>query len=166
MNTGTLTKVSIMMVLVFLGTYLFKVPVAGGYCHLGDGMIFLGVVLLGGKKGAVAGGIGAALADLMSGYPVWAAPTLFVKAIMALMVGLFMEKILPGRRLGWLAGAVAGGLFQVVGYTVTEAVLIGYKTALVDIPGQVIQTSAGIMIAAVLIQMLQSSGFLKRLREL
>lgn len=166
MSTKALTKVSIMIVLVFLGTFIFKMPVAGGYCHLGDGMIFLGAVILGSKKGAAAGGIGAALADLLSGYPVWIIPTLLIKTGMVLIMGIFAEKIFPDKKPGWLVGAVAGGLFQIIGYTVAEALLIGIKTAIVDIPGQIIQTGAGIVIAGILIHMLQSSGFLKRLKEL
>ena len=58
-------------------------------------MILIGVLTLGGKKGAIAGGIGAALADFIGGYMQWVFPTLIIKFLMAIVMGLFIEKILP-----------------------------------------------------------------------
>ena len=49
-----------MIALVFLGTFYFKIPTAFGYTHLGDCMIILATCLLGTKKGAIAGAFGAA----------------------------------------------------------------------------------------------------------
>ena len=67
MKTKDLTKMSIMAALVFLATYFIKIPSINGYTHLGDCMIFLSVLILGWRKGALAGGMGAALADLFRG---------------------------------------------------------------------------------------------------
>ena len=67
--------------------------------HIGDSMIFLSVLMLGGKRGAVAGGIGAALADVVSGYTIWAVPTLICKAAMALVMGAYDQA--PCIRIKW-----------------------------------------------------------------
>lgn len=40
-----------MIALVFLGTFYFKIPTAFGYTHIGDCMIILATCLLGTKKG-------------------------------------------------------------------------------------------------------------------
>ena len=89
-TTKEITKIAMMAALVFIATYSLKVPSLHGYTHLGDCMIFISVLLLGGKKGAIAGGIGASLADLVGGYMVWIVPTFFIKFVMACIMGLFV----------------------------------------------------------------------------
>ena len=64
-RTSDITITAAMAALVFLGTYIFKIPTISGYIHLGDCMILLTVALFGMKKGAAAGAIGGALADLL-----------------------------------------------------------------------------------------------------
>ena len=61
---------AMMMGLIMVMTYIPKVPVPAtqGYVHLGDCMIFFGVLLLGWKYGAVAAGLGSALADVLGSY--------------------------------------------------------------------------------------------------
>ena len=80
-NIKQLTKTAMMAALVFLGTFVFKIPTPNGYTHLGDCLIFVAVLALGWKRGAIAGGLGAALADLAGGYAVWIIPTFFIKSI-------------------------------------------------------------------------------------
>ena len=66
-----LAVAGVMAALVFVMTYLPKVPVpiTGGYIHLGDGMIFLGAMLLG-PVGIASAAVGSALSDLVGGlYP-------------------------------------------------------------------------------------------------
>ena len=66
-----LAVAGVMAALVFVMTYLPKVPVpiTGGYIHLGDGMIFLGAILLG-PVGIASAAVGSALSDLVGGlYP-------------------------------------------------------------------------------------------------
>ena len=76
--------------------------------------------MLGGKRGAVAGGVGAALADIVSGYAVWAVPTLICKAVMALVMGALIKHHVFGLkgRACWIVAAVAGGVTQGIGYII------------------------------------------------
>ena len=67
-RTVDITVTAAMAALVFLGTYIFKIPTISGYVHLGDCMIILTVALFGMKKGAVAGAIGGGLSDFIGGY--------------------------------------------------------------------------------------------------
>ena len=87
--TKQITYTGIMTALVFLATYLIKIPLpyTGGYIHLGDSMVFIAGILLGRKRGAFAAGVGSALADIFAGYVVWALPTLIIKAFMAYIIG-------------------------------------------------------------------------------
>ena len=92
-RTVDITVTAAMAALVFLGTYIFKIPTISGYVHLGDCMIILTVALFGMKKGAVAGAIGGGLSDFIGGYFYWVVPTLLIKCMWALVMGLIMHKI-------------------------------------------------------------------------
>ena len=97
-RTVDITVTAAMAALVFLGTYIFKIPTISGYVHLGDCMIILTVALFGMKKGAVAGAIGGGLSDFIGGYFYWVVPTLLIKCMWALVMGLIMHKILKDRK--------------------------------------------------------------------
>ena len=165
-KTKDITKTAIMAALIFISIYLLKFPSPYGYTHLGDCMILIGVLVLGGKKGALAGGIGAAFSDLIGGYMQWVVPTFFIKLIMAYVMGLFVEKILPNAKFNWLIGAIIGGLVQIVLYTSVKIVYYGFKQAMIMTPGLLVQTAIGIIITAVFVSLLSASGVLKRIRTM
>lgn len=81
----------LMTALVFLSTSIIKIPTINGYIHLGDGFIFLSTLLLGPFYGAFASGVGSMLADILSPYAQWALPTLIIKSLMSLIMGLIIR---------------------------------------------------------------------------
>ncbi|TJX12940.1 ECF transporter S component [Tissierella creatinini] len=164
-RTKDLTKLGIMSSLVCFATYLFKIPTIGGYTHLGDCMIFISVLILGRKKGALAGGMGAAIADLLGGYMQWVLPTFFIKLGMGLIVGLFAEEKLSKHKYGWLIGAIGGGIFQIIAYTLVKIPLLGWTYALSSLPTLIGQTISGIVIAAVIVSTLLSSSIINKFKE-
>ncbi len=161
-----LTKTAMMAAVVFVSIYLFKIPVPNGYVHLGDCMIFIGVLLLGKKRGALAGGIGAAFSDLLAGYMFWVFPTFFIKYIMAMVMGFFAERILPEQKWGWLLGAVAGGIIQIVLYATVECSMFGLAYSIVNVPANALQTGVGVLLAGVLVALFRKSGIWIRLKEI
>lgn len=90
MKTRNIVIAGILIALTFVLTFAIKVPVpfTRGYVHLGDSIIFIASILFGWKVGALVGGLGSALADLVGGYAFWAIPTLIIKSIMGALVGL------------------------------------------------------------------------------
>ena len=78
--------------LVFLATSIIKIPTMNGYIHLGDGFIFISAIILGPFYGSFAAGVGSMLADLLSPYAQWALPTLIIKSLMALIMGLVLRQ--------------------------------------------------------------------------
>lgn len=160
-----LCKTAVMAALVFIGTFCFKIPAPNGYTHLGDCMIFIAVLILGGRNGALAGGIGAALADFMGGYMVWVLPTFFIKAIMALIMAAVCKTKLGSHRFGWTAGAVLGGIFQIIAYTAAKIPLFGWAYAVTRLPGLTVQTVCGVVIAVVIVAVLKESGAITKIRE-
>ena len=150
-NTRELVITALMAAIIFAATYLIRIPnpATGGYSHMGDCMIFMAVVLLGRRNGSAAAAIGGALSDFLAGAPIWILPTLVIKYIMAFIMGTIIKRNPESRKLQ-LAGAIAGGLFQIVGYTLAKIVLIGTEPALLSIPNVSIQTTVGIVLFAVL----------------
>jgi len=92
-NTKKYVFTGLMTALIFALTFLFHIPVpyTSGYIHLGDSMIYISVIVLGPFFGAFASGVGSMLADLLSGYAHYAIPTLIIKSIMALIMGLLLS---------------------------------------------------------------------------
>ena len=158
-----LCETALFIAIVFLGVFIIKFPGPFGYAHIGDSMIFLSVLMLGGRRGALAGGIGAAIADIVSGYTIWALPTLICKTVMALLMGTMIKNHafgLKGRGL-WILSAAAGGLAQGVAYVLFWWVLFGKAAAIAAVPGLAFQAVSGIIIAFVLSEALQKTS-LKR----
>lgn len=163
-----LTKTAMMAAIIFVCTYTFKVPIAitGGYTHLGDCAIFIGVMLLDRKHGTAAAALGAAMSDLLGGFWLWVVPTFLIKGIMAFIMGTIVEKVLLDKKGNWLIGAIAGGIWQIIGYTLTKIVLLSPQAAFATVPTVSAQTVAGIIIASVVIVVLQSSNVLYSLRRM
>ena len=124
---------AMMMCLVLLMTFIIRIPIPGthGYIHLGDSMVFLSVIILGWKWGAVAAAVGSALADFVGGFAIYAPVTLVAKGVMAVIVGLFIQTALKKgmslrkTRAFEIIGMVIGGLIMVACYYGAETVIYG-----------------------------------------
>lgn len=134
-----LCMTAMMAAIVCVMTMVVQIPIPLGYAHLGDAFILLTVLFVGRRSGIWAGGIGSALADLLTGYAYWALPTLIIKALMAFLVGCIAYKkdgscTLFSMRTG--VACVIGMIWMVVGYTVAGAALYGSLAAgLASAPG-------------------------------
>lgn len=138
--------VGMMIALVFVGTFYFKIPTTFGYTHLGDCMIILATCLLGTKRGAIAGALGAGLADLIGGYTIWVLPTMSFKASWVLVMGLVAFKLLKNFRFNLWVGAIAGGLIHILLYTLIKIPLFGASYALATLFTLSLQTLSGVVL--------------------
>ncbi|MBE5904904.1 MAG: ECF transporter S component [Pseudobutyrivibrio sp.] len=145
-----------MIALVFLGTFYFKIPTAFGYTHLGDCMIILATCLLGTKKGAVAGAFGAGLADLVGGYTAWVLPTMAFKAAWVLVMGLVAFKLLKRFRYNLWVGAIAGGLIHIALYTLIKIPMFGVSYAFATLLTLSLQTLSGIVLGNIIFGMVKN----------
>lgn len=145
---------SLLAALICVATFMIKVPsvVTSGYVHLGDGFIFIAVILLGSKNGAWAGSIGASLADLLGGYSHYAIPTFIIKGIMALIMGYVINKVPGNSKFKWIAGALVGSIWQIIAYYVVGSLMVGsFISTLMDIPANMAQSIAGIIVAVIFV---------------
>ncbi len=134
----------VMAALVFVMTYLPKVPVpvTGGYVHLGDGMVFLAAMLLG-PMGVAAAAVGSALSDLVGGYMTYLPVTFVIKGVMALVAWKLYK---PGQGLRNALGFALAEAIMVAGYFAFEAVLYGVPAALGAVGPNAIQGLAGVAV--------------------
>ncbi len=160
-KTNTLVMTAMMTCLVLLTTYTFKIPTPfQGYVHLGDAMIFLSVLVVGRKNGAVAAAFGSALADLLGGYVAFAPWTFVIKGLMAFVMGICIDYIakkkgktlkLFGVPVVEIVGMAIAGLVMVAGYGVADAVLAGnIMSGILSMPANCGQFIAGMVIASAL----------------
>jgi len=83
---------SMFAALVCVATMLIKIPSPlKGYINLGDGIVLLAAWILPLPYGMAAAGLGSALADLFSGYVVYAPATFIIKALMAVVAYSFYK---------------------------------------------------------------------------
>lgn len=86
-------------VLVFLSTSLFSIALVAstGFFNLGEGFIYIAALIGGPLVGAVAGGFGSGLADVVLGYGAFAPGTFVIKGLEGLAVGLLYQE---SKRIG------------------------------------------------------------------
>ena len=116
MKTNEMTLTATMSALIFIATFVPKIPIPLGYAHLGDAAIFLTVILCGRKIGILSGVIGSASADLLSGFPIWILPTMLIKAAMAEIFFRLHDKNI-------LLALVVASFFMTLGYTFAGGIL-------------------------------------------
>lgn len=160
-TTQRIAKNALMIALIFVCTYTVKIPnpATGGYTHLGDCMAFLSVLLLGKKDGALCAGLGAALSDLLTGAAIWVLPTFVIKFIMGWIMGVILEKKW-NEKYDWFIGALCGGIWQSVAYTLVKFPLVGSVPAIASIPRITLQTIIGLIIYACIAKILSKSNVL------
>lgn len=78
--------------MIFVLTRFIQIPVASGYVHFGDALIYIVALTVGGPWAMLAGALGGALADLTSGFAVYAPATIIIKALIALPFVLVNKK--------------------------------------------------------------------------
>lgn len=127
-------------------TMVIRIPTPlGGYVNAGDAVVLLGAFMLGPGWGAFAAGLGSGLADIVSGYAIYAPGTCVIKALMALAAGLLLNTL--GLRKPNPAAILAGvisELMMAAGYFVYECFVLGYGAgALASVPGNLLQGAFG-----------------------
>ncbi len=102
-----LNLISLFAAMTFVITLVVSIPLPLiGYFNLSDATIFLGAIFIDPLGGAIAGAIGASLADITLGYGAYAPFTFFIKFIEALVTGLLFNKI--HHRIHYIALFIGG----------------------------------------------------------
>ena len=163
-TTQKIVVAAMLASLTCVATMLIKIPTPmKGYMNLGDCVVLLAGWMLSPLYGILAAGIGSALADLFSGYVLYAPATFVIKGVMALIA--FGGFRLLNKKIGSLAARIITGLLaevvMVVGYFVFEGVLYGFGPAAVNIPANGIQGAAGLILGCMLAKVFEKNKIFK-----
>ena len=161
MNDKTLRKLiySALFAALCCGATLalrFPTPI-GGYIHAGDALVLLGAFTLGPIWGAFAAGLGSLLADLISGFALYAPASFVIKALAALIAAAILrsEMFKNKTALAVFAGAIAE-LFMVGAYFFYDSVVLKFGLAAMgDIPANLIQAVFAVVAGAALFKSLE-----------
>lgn len=161
----------VMAALVVVGTMVVQVPTpTKGYIHIGDSLVYLCGIILGPVLGGIAAGIGSLLADLLSGYAIYAPATLVIKGFDAFVAGsvyYFLTKQSANhlkKLAAFLFASSLGGVIMVSGYLGYETILYGFPTAVLGVVANIAQAVGGSALAVPLLPVLEklkNYGYLK-----
>ena len=149
--------------LIFVFTAYIHVPTGAGYTHAGDGLIYLSASILPMPYAIASGIIGGALADGLSGFPVWIPATIIIKAITAMFFSNKTDKIITKRNL---LGIIPSLIICIVGYSFYEGIVITKSlstaaiiAAFTQTPSYLIQIAASSVLYITVGLTLDKSGF-------
>ena len=148
-KTVKLTTCAIFSAVICVVTTFVSVPAPSiGNINVGDIFILCAAWILG-PYGAVAAGIGACLADVFSGYAIYAPATLVIKFAMALACYyLYLEfmKLTKWQLFSRVFSALAAEAVMVLGYYFYESIVYGVEAAIASVPFNLIQGAICILI--------------------
>jgi len=134
-----------------VATMIIQIPNGiGGYFNLGDCVVLLCGWLLGPVYGALAAGVGSALADVFSSYLLYAPITMLIKSLMAILAFSLTAAFSKLKVFGIALSAVLAELFMTVSYFVFESVLYGVAGAIPGVIPNILQGICGIVCAILL----------------
>ena len=152
-----------------VGTIVIAIPLPNGYFNVGDVFVLLAGWCLGPVYGAISAALGSALADVISGWTLYAPATFVIKGVEALLayfVCYFWKKCLKNDKLDIVAriiSAVGGGLCMVLGYFFYESILYGFGGAAASLVGNFTQAACCVTCACILIAALYPVKGVKKL---
>ncbi len=124
-----------------------KVPTATGFLSLLDVGVYAAAFYFGGRQGALVGGLGGFLLDLLLGYPQWSLFSLVAHGGQ----GRLAQGIVPSR---WLSGLLSS-LFMVAVYAGASSLMYGPAAALPEVIPNFLQSFLGFLLAQVLVGLLR-----------
>ncbi len=150
-TTKILVRSSMFAALVCVATMVIKVPSPlNGYVNLGDSVVLLAGWLLPPVYGFMAAGMGSAMADMFSGYVLYAPATFVIKGVMAVIAHKLVKKTKV------ISGVIAE-IVMIVGYLFLESVLYGFYPSLVNVPANAIQGVICLVLALVMVHFIDKN---------
>ncbi|WAM34619.1 ECF transporter S component [Caldicellulosiruptor morganii] len=166
---------------VFVLTFTIKIPLPAGYFNIGDVIIMLASILFGKGIGFLAGSFGSALADVTSGYLIYAPFTFIVKGLEGYICGIVFESLKKDKKEipGFIISSILSGIWMAAGYFLSEAFVLKYlssalnvnrdlqfglKTALVNFPFNLLQGILSAVITIILVFPLYRNKFIGKMR--
>jgi len=141
----SLAFTAVFAALCCIGTVIIAIPLPVGYFNVGDVFVLLAGWCLGPIYGPIAAGVGSALADIVSGFPLYVPATFFIKGIdafLAYMICSLFKKCFQKEAFDFLPrifSAFFSESIMVAGYLLYDGILYGFSAALGGVFGNLIQ---------------------------
>lgn len=156
--------------LICAATMVIQVPAPtdNGFTNIGDCFILIAAWVLGPWYGFAAGGIGSALADLLTAHAHYVPGTLIIKGLMAVVAALiihaFIKKSDKLRLPGFVVSGLAAEMIMIWGYYLYRATFLqrGWIAAFANIPSDCVQGAFGLVLGVVLIQIIVKTPVVKK----
>lgn len=157
-TTKKIVLTALLAAFACVATMVIKIPSPlNGYINLGDAIVLVSAWVLGPFYGFLASALGSALADVLSGYAIYAPATFLIKGAMALIASFLY--IVLSRKIKGIFSRILSGLsaeaIMILGYYVFEGFLYGFSPSLVNIPANAIQGALGLIIGVILIKIFE-----------
>lgn len=163
-TTRRLCVTALFAAIIYVFTAYIHVPSHTGYTHVGDAFLYLAACILPAPYAAAAGAIGAGLADLLSGYGIWAPGTVIIKALTAFFFTNKKASIVNKRNL---LGILPALVLCVGGYYLYEAIITAnFVTPALGIPGYLTQVALSAIVYVLLGHALDRVELKKKLEEM
>ena len=156
---------SLFAAIICVVTMFPQIPVlaTGGYIHMGDAVILVAAWLFGPLYGASAAAVGSGLADVFSGYVIYAPATFVIKGLVAVCAVLLVrlaKKLIKSKFVCYVIAATVAELVMVIGYFLYELYLYGVG-AVSSIPFNLIQGGFGVVAGVLLVRLLVTNKTIK-----
>lgn len=150
-TTFYIVLIALFSALVCVLTIFVQIPWGKGYINFGDTLIFLAASLLGPVGGMIAGAIGSSLADIFSGFAVYAPFTFVVKGGEGFLCGILYSYVFRKQRpiLRRLFSMLIAGAWMVIGYFLTDLMLYGCEASLFNFVSGPIQAGTSLVVALI-----------------
>ncbi len=131
--------------LCLVATMLVVIPLPNGYFNTGDVFVLLAGWCLGPLYGSIAGAVGSALADICSGFALYAPATFFIKgatALSAYYMWVVLKAFARSERLDFiprLLAVIVAESVMVFGYFLFESALYGFAGGALALLGNTLQ---------------------------
>lgn len=167
MNTRTekIVIAALMAALTCVATMIIKIPSPlEGYLNLGDCIVLVSGWMLLPTYGFFCAGIGSALADMFSGFVIYAPASFMIKGLMTLVAFYSCKRL--HKKLDDLKSRIVSGIaaeiLMILGYFIFEGFMYGFIPAAVNIPVNGIQGIVSLIIGVVLIKVFEKSKIMFR----
>ncbi len=159
-KTQRIVLTALLAALTCVATMVIKIPSPmKGYLNLGDCIVLLSAGVLPPVYAFLAAGLGSALADVFSGYAVYAPATFVIKGIMTILMYLMYK--FTSRKMHSIPSRIISGtaaeVWMVVGYFLFEGCLYGFAPSAVNIPANAMQGAVGLALGCILIQFFEKN---------
>lgn len=159
-TTQKMVNSALLAALACVATMMIKIPSPfKGYLNFGDCVVLLAGWTLSPVYGFLAAGLGSALADLFSGYVMYAPATFVIKGLMALVAykGFQLLHKKAGNMPSRMISGIAAELVMILGYFIFEGILYGFGPSAVNIPANGVQGVVGLVLGCTLIKVVEKN---------